>query len=35
MTEYEDLGEELEWEHDRSNRLSSMDSSSNDSNGDA
>jgi hypothetical protein len=28
MTEFEDLGEKLEWEHDRSSRLSNMDSDS-------
>ena len=32
MTEYEDLGEKLEWEHDRNNSVSSMDNSSTDSN---
>ena len=33
MTEFEDLGEKLEWEHDRSNKLSSMDSDSSSSSG--
>ena len=32
MTEYEDLGDKLEWEHDRNNSVSSMDNSSTDSN---
>ena len=32
MTIYEDIGEELEWYHDRSDRISSVDSNSNGSN---
>ena len=32
MTIYEDIGEELEWDHDRSDRISGMDSGSNSSN---
>ena len=32
MTVYEDIGEQLEWDHDRSDRISGMDSGSNSSN---